>query len=341
VKTLSIGSFTAAQPELGASFGLEIKRLLTEELGKLGITSELRAKFSCKGEFFFDPESGKVTIDAVLREGRFPRTTCSKEIFDVSDIVALMGGTGTLSPDAEKRPGDLLTSIEKPEPKVEPSQAAPDKTIPARAVAAQKAVYAMEIWRLKADRLNVTDDPTDDDYEPVPIDNQEGLLFAALEADNIYAIRLINNTKQLAAATVTIDGLNMFTFSEVGDYRRLGKVLVPPGAAGVLIKGWHRNNESSFSFKVSDVGEAAVTELRGSGPEVEEEIGVITCRFAPAADLAKNETLPEDEPKSASLGTSKGPEFRTGYRDMSVKIGLDREVISIRYSHPLPPEANL
>jgi hypothetical protein len=283
-----------------------------------------------------------VVIDAVLREGRFPRTNCSTEIFDVSDIAALMCGTGKLSTDPEKRAEDLQVSIEKPEPKVEPSPVAPEKskTIPARAAAASDAVYAVEIWRLKADRIGTTN-PVEDDYELVPIEQQDGLLIAGLELENIYAIRLINTTNQLAAATITIDGLNMFVFSQVPGYKQLGKVLVPPGPKGVLIKGWHVSNEQSFSFKVSDIGEAAVTELRGTGPEVEEEIGVITCRFAPAADLSKNERLPPDEPKSASIGTSRGPEISAEYRDVQVKIGLDREVISIRYSHTLPPQANL
>src|SRR5690606_36190657 len=137
-------------------------------------------------------------------------------------------------------------------------------------------------------------------YEPVPIETLDGgLLFANLELDNRYAVRLINNTDRLAAATLTIDGLNMFAFSTVAEYQRLGKVLVPPGPKGVLTKGWHHTNQQSFSFQVSDVGEAAVTELRGADLEVEEEIGVITARFAVAVDLNKGESLPPDEPQTA------------------------------------------
>jgi hypothetical protein len=197
----------------------------------------------------------------------------------------------------------------------------------------------VEIWRLKMDRVGKRN-PTDEDYEPVPINEEDdAILFAGLEKDNIYAIRLFNNTDRLAAATVTIDGLNMFAFSEVPGYRALGKVLVPPRAErpdGVLFKGWHHTNADSYAFQVCDVGESAVAELQGDGPHIDDQVGVITVRFAAAADLSKGEILPEDEPKSASLATKKGPLVGQTYVDRDVHIGLDREVISVRYSHPLP-----
>jgi hypothetical protein len=339
VDEVAVESFTNDQLERGSSLGQQIKLLLVEELAKLNIRQNKGrdARFSCKGTFTFDPNTQKVLIEAILREGRFPRTNCSTEIFDVSDILKLMGGTGKLSPAPEKRADDLRDLIEKPAPIIVPSPFAleKDKNISGRAFPRSDAVYAMEIWRLKANRIG-TRNPVEDDYELVSIEQKNGLLNADLELENIYAIRLINNTEQLAAATLTIDGINMFAFSKTPGYKRLGKVLVPPGPKGVLIKGWHVTNGQSFSFKVSDVGEAAIVELRGAGPEVEENVGVIPCSFAPAADLSKNEGLPPDEPKSASIATSRGPEIGAEYREVQVKIGLDREVISIRYSRGLP-----
>ncbi len=348
VGEVSLGSFTGAQADLAPNFGLAIKKSLSDELKRRNITvKSLGSKFSCKGEFTYFSDAGKVTIDAVLREGAFKRKTYSQDIFDVSDIVALMGGTGKLSTDPEKRSEDLAKAIENPQPVVEELPNESPKTranlvtaqggpVKGRALPAKDANYAMEIWRLRSDAVD-NPNPTDEDYEPVPIETLDGgLLFANLELDNRYAVRLINNTDRLAAATLTIDGLNMFAFSTVAEYQRLGKVLVPPGPKGVLIKGWHHTNQQSFSFQVSDVGEAAVTELRGADLEVEEEIGVITARFAVAVDLNKGESLPPDEPQTASLGTRRGPVVGQTYSEMRVKIGLDREVISIRYSHPLP-----
>ncbi len=356
VDEVTLGSFTGAQANLAPSFGLAIKKALSDELTKQKITVKpLGAKFSCKGEFTYFSDAGKVTIDAVVREGAFKRKTYSEDIFDVSDIVALMGGTGKISTDPEQRAQDLAKTIEEPKPVVEETSTkfasevkTPDALntpeppkVKARAIAAQNADYAMEIWRLRADSVN-NPNPIEADYEPVPIEEIEGgLLFASLDIDNRYAVRLINKTDRLAAATLTIDGLNMFAFSTVPEYQRLGKVLVPPGPKGVLVKGWHNTNENSFAFQICDVGEAAVTEIGNSGLNVEEEIGVITARFAVAVDLNKGESLPPDEPQTASLGTKRGPVVGQIYTEMRVKIGLDREVISIRYSHPLPPPSSL
>jgi hypothetical protein len=276
-----------------------------------------------------------------LKEGKIPKASCEAELYDVSDVAALMGGSGRLPVDPEQRQESLVSLIETPQAAIQNSTIPGGGGIPARAAVAAQSDYAMEVWRLKADRLGKRN-PTDDDYELVPITDDAGLLFADLEKDNIYAIRLINNTDRLAAATVTVDGLNMFVFSEIAGYRALGKVVIPPRSElpnGVLLKGWHHTNAHSYAFQVCDVGESAVVELQGDGPDVQDQIGVITVLFAPAADLSKDETLPADEPKSASLATKKGPLVGQAYVEKDVHIGLDREVISVRYSHPLPPPA--
>ncbi len=336
--TIALGAFTAAEP--GANFGGGIKQMLADELKKGGISVGLNARFSCKGEFTFfsdnGPDGGKVTIEAVLREKNIKKKTLTVDIFDVSDIAALIGGTGKLSAKPEKRFESLVTTTQKPEPKIEATLVKGGGDVPASVRAAEDGQFAVEVWRLKADRLEVST-PADSDYEPVPVEELDGgLLFVGLEQENRYAVRLINNTKRLAAATVTIDGLNMFAFSQVPAYKALGKVLVPPGPNGVIIKGWFHTPDESFAFEVCDVGDAAVTKLRGAGLEVEEEVGVITVRFADAIDVAKGETPLADEPPTASVGTKKGPVVGQKYGEMNVKIGIDREVISLRYSHPLP-----
>jgi hypothetical protein len=345
---IALGDFHGAGGEFALSFGAEIQRLLAEELQRLKITPTIArydfeqkngAKISGVGEYVFSPASGKVTIEMSLKVGKTEVYECSTDVYDVSDIAALMGGTGRLSIDPEKRQESLVSLIQTPQAAVQTSTVPGAGVTPGRAAVAEQSDYAMEIWRLKADRLKKRN-PTDDDYELVPIaDEGGGLLFANLDKDNIYAIRLINNTDRSAAATVTIDGLNLFAFSEVAGYRALGKVVIPPRTelpGGVLLKGWHHTNTHSYAFQVCDVGESAVVGLLGDGPHVQDETGVITVLFAPAADLSKDETLPEDEPKSASLATKKGPLVGQAYVEKDVHIGLDREVISVRYSHPLP-----
>ncbi len=336
---ISLGSFTGAQANLAPASGLALKKLLGEALEQQGVRVKATgAKFSCRGEFTYFVDAGKVTLDARLREGAILRKTYSEDVFAYSDIAMLMGGTGKLPTVADQLSEALASSIQEPRPQVLASPLAEAAGVRARAAASENADYAMEIWRLKPDKQDIAN-PTEADYEPVPLEEFEGgLLLSALESGNTYAVRLVNNTQRLAAATLTIDGVNLFAFSDVPEYRKLGKVLVPPGPKGAFIKGWHRTNEESSTFQVSDVGEPLVNnpEAARVGLQAEGEIGVITAQFAVAVKPAEGETFPDDEPQFASLGMKRGPVIAANVQEQRVKIGVDREVISIRYTHGLP-----
>ncbi len=341
VNVVSVGSFTERQGGMDVSFGPAIKVMMVEKLAAKpnGVTTELRQKTSFKGEYTYFADIGKIELSVAVVQDGLTRKTFTADVFNVSNIAAIMGATGVLSLDLNQRGKDLQASITKPEPKIVPSPLEGAAGIPARAAAAKNALYAMEIWRLKRDKVGQTN-PADSDYEPLPIEvDTSQFLRVELEQKDLYAVRLINNTKNLAAATLTIDGLNMFTFSDVSDYRGLGKVLVPPGPQGVLIKGWHRTDERSDSFEVCDVGESAAVGVK-NGPAgqvvVDDKVGVITALFAVALDVDSNSAAPADEPRIISVGTKLGPALNQAYRPMRVKIGENREVISIRYNHPLP-----
>src|SRR4029077_21190276 len=55
------------------------------------------------------------------------------------------------------------------------------------------------------------------EYQPRPAQLVDGLAFVPIKRDEVYAIKLINDTPHDAAVTLSIDGLNVFAFSEVKD----------------------------------------------------------------------------------------------------------------------------
>src|SRR5262249_20636805 len=68
-----------------------------------------------------------------------------------------------------------------------------------------------------------------------------GRAYVDLERGDRYAIRLTNNSDQLAAVTLTIDGLGLFAFSSAKGY----SYVIVPAKRQVLIRGWHRTNKES------------------------------------------------------------------------------------------------
>lgn len=337
--TIVVGTFSTSPP--GGVVSLGIKNQLVEELEKLGIKAQRNANFSCTGEISFLDKARKVTITAKIFDQRTNTTRrVTADIFNVFDLPALVGGIGLLATDLE-REASFVKSITTREPDVAVSTPLPiaantptSPNTPATpaplsvAKAAKAGVFGMEV---------VLKDAATGTFTPLPLDEEEGRLFVTLKAGQSYAIRLLNNTQHLAAATLTIDGLNMFNFSDNADYQRLGKVLVPPGEQGVIIQGWHKSNAETYSFLVARAGQPAAP----GAPKAlarDSERGIITAGFGFAIDVNRANDpkdplgqFPEGEPNTLALVTEKGPIVEQEYSEVLAKFGIDREVISIHY----------
>ena len=130
--------------------------------------------------------------------------------------------------------------------------------------------------------------------------------------------KLINDSDTDAAVTLTVDGLNMFAFSENSDYRY---VIVRKKSQGV-IPGWHITNRRSDSFKVTEYAKSAVAQLLPNSSLV----GTVTATFAAAWP---RETMPPaDERGSRRLvmrgkdATGRGPSVETGYQVAERVVGV-------------------
>jgi hypothetical protein len=183
-----------------------------------------------------------------------------------------------------------------------------------RVTAAPKTPYGIEVLGRSGNR-----------YEPRTPVVKDGLAFVPIQRDEVYAVRLINDSPYDASVTLTVDGLNMFAFSENPAYRGLGKVLVPPG--GAVIKGWHLTDETTSLFKVTAYADSAAAELR-SGVNV----GTITATFAAA--WPTNAAPPPDEPtgRAAVDATGRGPVAAVHYEAVPRRFGVVRAAVSVRYT---------
>jgi hypothetical protein len=344
VQECSLGAMSSVPP--GGVATVPVKNLLSKELENRGIRMNRAAKFSCTGEVRFNESSKRLVVDVKIHEKGNLRKICTTEISKVTDLAQLVGPTGQFE-IGETRNTSILESITNPQgeavesPPLEQKNAI--KALPAVAGAAVRpksvatpgkaSFFGVEILRVLPDGV----------LEPVVLEDElDGNLFASLEVGDIYAIRLINKSNRLAGARLTIDGLNLLAFSENQDYARIGRVIVPPGETGTIVRGWHKSDRESYSFKVVDVGDSAVAELKGGGAgllEVDDSIGMINVTFCFAADANNpNDRLPDDEPLTLSTATAKGPIVKQDFRPMKAVFGAERATITIRYDRR-PPAA--
>jgi hypothetical protein len=179
--------------------------------------------------------------------------------------------------------------------------------------------------------------------KPVWPRDRDGLAYAPIQREQSYAVRLINRSDLEVAVRLTIDGLSIFTFSELRqpatDARgkpnpRKGEplyelVLVPPKSA-VVIPGWHRTNQRADRFKVTEYARTGAALLgKDDAP-----VGTITATFAAAWE----KDPPADEPPTSrgpgDDGTGFGQPVPTEVKPVVRTVGVVRASVSVRYTLP-------
>ena len=178
-----------------------------------------------------------------------------------------------------------------------------------------------------------------DKFVPRAAVEKDGLAFVELKKDEVYRVRVINDSDYEAAVALSIDGLNMFQFSELRDPKDKDKPLYDrmliSKKGSYDIPGWHRNNgkNGSDEFLVTKYADSEAARLYANSAN----IGTITVTFAAA--WPKDGTPPPDEPKnpskfsrSADLGTKRGAQTGEGYTEQVREFGVIRAAVSVRYS---------
>jgi hypothetical protein len=176
--------------------------------------------------------------------------------------------------------------------------------------------------------------------------DRDGSAFAPIAREQEYSIRLINRSNQEMGVRLSIDGLNVFHFSELRQPATLpgGKpnprkgepqydLILVPAKGEVIVPGWHRTNSKALAFKVLEYGQTAASQFgKDDAP-----VGTITATFAAVWE----KDPPADEPPLArgvgDDGTGFGRPKEIDAKPVQRSIGAVRASVSVRYTVPNKP----
>lgn len=312
--TIAVGSFNAA-PSVKGSSGPEVQLKLTSILVsmKAKVDSD-DYQFEITGNYlpYNDPDSGLTGVKLIGRLvdaqdgttlGEFPRFVFGPEA--VPRMLGLNVSTrGKTKP--EDRSKEFRNAIEEPKSFSIGSQISCDPASP----------YAIELLIKKGNQYEPRSATIDSKARP----------FVEIAQSEVYAIRLINHSKHEAAVKLSIDGVNVFEFSEQSPKPTAWIVPAKKGnqPGSTLVRGWDQTADKSLEFKVTSFPDTAANKinLRPSNAT-----GMITAAFS--ACWADEKDRPRDE------GRTRGTGFGDTIVDKKTKlqrhIGQVRDTISVRY----------
>jgi hypothetical protein len=314
--TIAVGAFTGPA-HCPASAGTGIKRILIEELDRLKIRVKRQAGLEIKGDYrdVMDRDSKVLALRlkaAVLDRAGDVIVELERKIEDRDILAQVLGitkpdfGDG-FSPRAESVA--LKKRIDKPSVDFRNAQIKADA----------RSKYAIEIQIKEGVR-----------YMPRKPAEDEGLAFVPIKQNEVFAVKLINDSDYDAAVELTLDGLSMFAFSDHPAYRHF----VVPKRSSTLIKGWHRTNKVSDEFVITDYPVSARKELMANP----DPIGTITATFSAAWDPKAKPPADEGskfrDPFNPAVG--RGLPVETPVREVLRQRGRVRDVISVRYRKASP-----
>jgi len=331
IEEVVVGPYTGPP---GTSAGPRIVKLLKEQLagkvevvdsGACGISGKYRGSKTDEGRF-------AVVISTTICDelGAELQQLSTLVVTSEEEGLTFMGATAELPLEAVaaagQSPDQALTEARADavvEAVIDPAAAVSGGVVRS----APDSPYAIEIL-IK----------TPEGFQPLVAGDDRGVAQVDVGRDQVYAIKLINDSDEPAGVALTIDGINVLAFSENPSFREVGKWVIPPKSAG-LIEGWHHVGPTFHSFLVTSYGESAAAKL-GSV----DNIGTITAVFTAAF---QGNQPPADEPQSGALdrdqsATGLGPPVEREIKTMPVTFGVVRSAVSVRYTKPdlsdLPPE---
>ncbi len=328
IGSVAVGEFTGPA-NLTASGGPAISNALIDAFEKIGLKIDKKAAIEVGGRYrpgsvkglnslrihlnFEEQASGNSLLESDL------------DIVDAATIMRIAGGTGDISGRTRKEQSDKVERVLK-NPSAQVRSGDKKTAATTRITADEDSVYAIEVLVR----------PAGGDFRPIAAAVKEGQAFVPLARDDVYAVRLYNDSALDAAVNLAIDGLSMFAFSDRAEDR--DSRLIVPRHSNVTIVGWFRHDGPSGSneFLVSKRSEAAVAKLM---PESSAQIGMITATFSVA--WPKDEPAPADEepfvPTKDDLATAIGKPINQPFQRVDYLFGKPKTAITVRYNRAVEP----
>lgn len=308
---VAIGEFSASSDVKG-SVGPQLQLVLAKEFERLGVTVDNDLfRFEVKGDYQPLVDRGTQLLGVKLVGRLIDRETgeplaekpTGRFVFGAETVPEMIGLS--VSGPPLRDPRDISDRFKEarrdPQVKVEGTE-----------IRGTSGTYGVEI--LVKDGTGYVARKADPD--------RLGRPFVPLANDDIYGIRLINDSKHEAAVDLSIDGVSCFAFSEAG-----AKFWVLDPGQEIDVLGWHLTNEKSAEFKVvADFPDTAAAKLN---LKPSKKVGLITVSFS--ACWTDDSERPDDEPVLAGRGTGVGAEFEFQTEKVTRTIGQTRDTLSIRY----------
>ena len=319
-----------------ASGGPLVRLALGDALKARGIEAKQRSNVRISGDYSENEEdggAGRQVVTITIEVKRFKpeeKLSIPMAVTNPQAVAVLLGLNVTLPPDAT--PKDRSVEVRKAADK--PEFAATDTVVRNK----KDSPFGVEVRvappkPVKVDKNGVR---ALADYLAQTPKNDEGYAFVPVKRDEVYGVLLVNDADFDAGVQLRVDGLSMFSFSDPKlrdpkTNRPVYNYVIVPAKSKVFIRGWHVTNEHSDEFKITEYAKSAAAELNSSAPT-----GTITATFHAAWDPKGRP--PADEPKNpdeqslSSDATGKGARFEQKFVEVQRKVGVAREVVSVRYT---------
>ncbi len=324
LNSVAVGAFTAPS-RLASSGGIAISRALSDELKKLGIEIQRKATHEVKGEFIdvTDDATGRQVLQIIPRfcdDKGILVADADRVIIEDPTLFAVLTGA-TIDAQAKDTPQPEQPATVKPDvPKL------PHVEANTRVFASKDSPFAIEVLVM-----------TNGQFLPRKVEvDADGFSFVSIQPGEKYSIRLVNKSDNDASVVLTIDGINVFQFTEVKGYNHW---IVPRGDE-LQVRGWHRTNQLSNEFEISKYPDTVAAQAISNGAS----LGTITATFAaawpvgqkPPADEVASKGEEEQTPRA--LGTKRGSEVNVSYGEVNRHVGRMRASVSVRYDKTVIPK---
>jgi hypothetical protein len=267
---LAVGDFSGPAGA-DASGGAALQRLLVEELRALGVQIKDRANFELKGDFgkaknlTTNRDEFKLTVQVLNTETRDVVSTLpGRYVADTNVLIKLLGLTGSLSrftDDADYR-RQLAQLAETPSVFITPRTGIVRST--------EDSPFALQVRIRPGGRAPA---------QPQLPRSVKGRAYFDVEFGDEVVVVLTNNSASEVAATLSLDGLDMFYFAEQLNPltgRPFHYWVLPPGQS-IPIEGWFKRLGEVTAFEVAPLGQGEGSRILGPAAKV----GTITATFAP------------------------------------------------------------
>ncbi len=159
---------------------------------------------------------------------------------------------------------------------------------------------------------------------------EQGMAYVDIHKDDLYEVKLYNNSNRPVAAKLLIDGLDMFHFSIERNSHgapAYTHMIIQPHKSTTIV-GWFQKLKAPnnyLSFLVTDYGKGAVSK---AGISSRGNVGVIHAQFSYCFPLTKNQKA------RSGNETGFGPSRSVQQRAVRYEIEPPFDFVSVRYTKP-------